>query len=126
MKRNTKEKTKIKKIKNVLLRKYWISRSLFVTLSILAIVISAATVILNLWSIRFNKVPDTTMSYFVSIAVLTSAMSLIVSIQSFLNIQDRKSTLTNNVNQNNELLSEFKNGKELTQEDLDQILNTIN
>ncbi|WP_051789175.1 hypothetical protein [Mycoplasma buteonis] len=118
--------TKMSVAKKIIKRKYILDKSFFIFLSLLAIVISATTLIWNLWSIRFNKVPEETMDYFVAIACLTAFVTFTVSIQSFLNIQDRKNTLKENISRNQELLNEVEQGKDLTQEDIDQILNTIN
>ncbi|VEU70394.1 hypothetical protein [Mycoplasmopsis glycophila] len=116
----------LRQTKKKIKKKYWKSRGLFVSLSLIALFVSAATVILNLFSIRFNEIPELTMDFFVAIAILSVLMTFLISLQSFFNIQARKNTLSDNIAKNQEILNQIKSGKEISQDDINEILNTIN
>ncbi|SJZ61654.1 hypothetical protein [Mycoplasmopsis verecunda] len=88
--KNNQINIKSNKLKNKTHKKYILSRAFFVFLNVLAIFISASIVILNLYAIRFNEFPDKTMIFFVLIAVLSVVTTLVVSVQIFLGITDKK------------------------------------
>ncbi|MFV8470253.1 hypothetical protein [Mycoplasma sp. VS509_3] len=120
-KNNTNLHDKVHKLKRKSFNKYIFSRSFFVFLNVLAILIAASIVILNLYSIRFNKYPDATMVYFVLIAVLSVITTLVVSLQSFFGITDKKTTLKDTISNLDDAINNIANKDDLTAEDYDRI-----
>ncbi|WLP85792.1 hypothetical protein [Mycoplasma seminis] len=116
---------KITKLKRKTFFKYNFSRFFFVILNVIAIFIAASIVILNLYAIRFNKYPEDTMLFFVLIAVLSVVTTLIVSIQSFLGITNKKAKLHDNVVNIQEVISDISTKNSLTVEDYDNIAKLI-
>ncbi|MFV8414106.1 hypothetical protein ACNQ2I_02935 [Mycoplasma sp. Z355B] len=124
-KNNTNLHNKVHKLKRKSFNKYIISRSFFVFLNVLAIFIAASIVILNLYSIRFNKYPDTTMVYFVLIAVLSVITTLVVSLQSFFGITDKKTTLKDTISNLDEVINAISAKDDLSTEEYDKIIKLL-
>ncbi|MFV8401181.1 hypothetical protein [Mycoplasma sp. CR] len=120
-KNNTSLHTKVHKLKRKSFAKYIFSKSFFVFLNVLAIFIAAGIVILNLYSIRFNMYPDTTMIYFVLIAVLSVVTTLVVSIQSFFGISDKKTVLKETIANLDEVINTLAKKDDISTEDYDKI-----
>ncbi|OAB49013.1 hypothetical protein [Mycoplasmopsis gallinarum] len=112
---------KIKKLKF----KYGWRQGLFIFLNILTILIAAGMIVLNLYSIRFNIFADQTMIYFVLMAILSTVITFLVTVKSFLNIQDKKTQLTQNLLKNQETLSQIQEKKSISEEDVDNITSTF-
>ncbi|MHA3826019.1 hypothetical protein [Mycoplasma sp. BRA285] len=117
--------TKIQKLKKKSFRKYIFSRGFFVFLNVLAIFIAASIVILNLYSIRFNKYPDLTMVYFVLIAVISVITTLVVSIQSFFGITDKKTRLKENISNLDDIITALEKKQDLSTEEYDKIIKLL-
>ncbi|TDV24358.1 hypothetical protein BCF59_0320 [Mycoplasmopsis mustelae] len=107
-------------------RKFLISKIFFISFSMLSIVLSALIVVLNLYSIRWNEYPEQTMVYFIAMALITSILTFIISIQSFLNISNRKNKIKENIVKTSELILELEEKTDLSQEDLDNINELLN
>ncbi|QNM93731.1 hypothetical protein H9M94_00430 [Mycoplasma sp. Pen4] len=105
--------------------KYIRSTSLFVFLNIFSMFVASLTVVLTLFSVRYNSGDNFIMSLFITIAVINVSATLFVSLQSFFNITDKKGKILNNIETNKELLEELKNKNDLTQDDLDNIIATF-
>ncbi|MHA3838636.1 hypothetical protein [Mycoplasma sp. HF14] len=117
--------TKIQKLKKKSFGKYIFSRGFFVFLNVLAIFIAASIVILNLYSIRFNKYPDLTMVYFVLIAVISVITTLVVSIQSFFGITDKKTRLKENISNLDDIITALEKKQDLSTEEYDKIIKLL-
>ncbi|WP_027121419.1 hypothetical protein [Mycoplasma leonicaptivi] len=113
--------SKFSKTKKLLLKKYYLQRSIFLIMSLTSIIISAVIVILNLYSIRWNEYPQSTMIFFVIIAIISSVTTFIISIQSFINISNKKNSLKQNIESTKELIKNLENKTEISQDDLDSI-----
>ncbi|WP_036437830.1 hypothetical protein [Mycoplasmopsis gallinarum] len=112
---------KIKKLKF----KYGWRHGLFIFLNILTILIAAGMIVLNLYSIRFNIFADQTMIYFVLMSILSTVITFLVTVKSFLNIQDKKTQLTQSLLKNQETLSQIQEKKSISEEDVDNITSTF-
>ncbi|MGZ9762599.1 hypothetical protein ACXYRQ_03955 [Mycoplasma sp. 394] len=108
-------------MKNYVQKKYVLWRTIFILLSILSIAVSASVVVLNLYSIRWNSYPNETMATFVAISFISSISTFLISIQSFLNLSNRKNKLRDNLARSNEITLELKAKTDLSQEDIDNI-----
>ncbi|MGZ9755967.1 hypothetical protein [Mycoplasma sp. 6243] len=112
---------KMHMMKNYVQKKYVLWRTIFILLSILSIAVSASVVVLNLYSIRWNSYPNETMAMFVAISFISSISTFLISIQSFLNLSNRKNKLRDNLARSNEITLELKAKTDLSQEDIDNI-----
>lgn len=105
--------------------KYRKSYYTFVGLNVALIVITALTIILNLFAMRYNPYPQQTMIYFVLLAVFAVIISFISSVQTFLSIKDQKTSIGNNIYLNEQIIERIQNKEIITRDDIDDILNTF-
>lgn len=110
----------LKKIK----RKRNGSRFLFISMSLISIIISASSIILNLYAIRYNVLPVQTMSLFVAIAVISSVITFLVTIQSFFNITESKNKLEQSVEKRTELKNKIEESKEVNETLVNELFDT--
>ncbi|MEE3928533.1 hypothetical protein V2E24_03000 [Mycoplasmopsis ciconiae] len=122
---NNKLSIKISDLDSISKRKYIVSRGIFVFSSLLTLLIAAATVLLNLFAIRFNAFPQETLALFISISIITFIITFLISIQSFLNIKNIKNIITSNIETNKNAIDLFKDNKTLTKEQVDQLTETL-
>ncbi|VEU76561.1 hypothetical protein [Mycoplasmopsis columboralis] len=105
--------------------KYRKSYYTFVGLNVALIVITALTIILNLFAMRYNPYPQQTMIYFVLLAIFAVIISFISSVQTFLSIKDQKTSIGNNIYLNEQIIERIQNKDIITRDDIDDILNTF-
>ncbi|QZE12656.1 hypothetical protein [Mycoplasma sp. Ms02] len=101
------------------------SKYIFYALSITAIIISSLTILLNLYSIRYNKFPIETMALFVAIAIITAVVTFIIALQSFLNITNFKNKIKDNLEKNQNALSQIEKAEYLTKEEVDSLTESL-
>lgn len=116
---------KYHEILSVSSKKYFKSYYVFVALNIIAITIAAATIVLNLFGMRYNPFPEETMVLFLIISIISVAISFILSVQTFLSIKDSKNNLQNNIETNQSMIDKIQNKEKITRDEIDQILNTF-
>ncbi|WP_245599317.1 hypothetical protein [Mycoplasmopsis iners] len=116
---------KIESLSEKMNRKYKISRAFFITLNLINIFISAAIIVLNLYSIRFNTYAKETMIFFVIIAFLSTFITFIISIKTFINFSDKSGKLQQNVDKNSELLQLIQAKNTISEEDAENIMQTL-
>ncbi|EGV00039.1 hypothetical protein [Mycoplasmopsis columbina] len=116
---------KINKLEKKVNFKYKRGRYFFIALSLINIFISAAIIILNLYSIRFNTYAKETMIFFVVIAIISTVITFIISVKTFLNITDKSSQISQNIDKNQEILETLKDKNELSSEDIEAIVQTL-
>ncbi|WP_324672451.1 hypothetical protein U5U50_02450 [Mycoplasma sp. 888] len=115
----------IDKVKNSVYFKYITSKTLFTLLNVISIFLSASIIVLNLYSIRFNILPDKTMDLFVAIALFSVITTMLVSIQSFLAITNKTNEYKDKISRNIEFLKEFKEQTQITDDDIEVIKQII-
>ncbi|MFV9451493.1 hypothetical protein ACNF36_00995 [Mycoplasma sp. 4463] len=115
----------IDKVKNRVYFKYITSKTLFTLLNVISIFLSASIIVLNLYSIRFNILPDKTMDLFVAIALFSVIITMLVSIQSFLAITNKTNEYKDKISRNVEFLKEFKEQTQITDNDIEVIKQII-
>ncbi|MEA4276201.1 hypothetical protein [Mycoplasma sp. 21DD0573] len=115
----------IDKVKNRVYFKYITSKTLFTLLNVISIFLSASIIVLNLYSIRFNILPDKTMDLFVAIALFSVIITMLVSIQSFLAITNKTNEYKDKISRNVEFLKEFKEQTQITDDDTEVIKQII-
>ncbi|MEA4162405.1 hypothetical protein [Mycoplasma sp. 4404] len=115
----------IDKAKNRVYFKYITSKTLFTLLNVISIFLSASIIVLNLYSIRFNILPDKTMDLFVAIALFSVIITMLVSIQSFLAITNKTNEYKDKISRNVEFLKEFKEQTQITDNDIEVIKQII-
>ncbi|MBN3534679.1 hypothetical protein [Mycoplasma procyoni] len=115
------ENKKFRDTQKVIKRKVFSSRTIFITLNVLAIIISSLVVVLNLYAIRWNERPVETMDYFVDIAIMSASTTFFLSLQAFLGITNRKNKLKQNIDKIDEIIEMVKEKDNLDQDDLDSI-----
>ncbi|AKF41246.1 hypothetical protein MCANUFG4_00758 [Mycoplasmopsis canis UFG4] len=112
---------KIKKIEMKTLKKYLISKWVFITLNLTGIAIAALIVILNLYAIRWNERPSETMHFFVQIALISAFTTFFLGVQAFLNISNKKAKTKQNIQKIEEIINILEKKENIEQEDLDNI-----
>ncbi|UUM20289.1 hypothetical protein NPA13_02405 [Mycoplasma sp. 2045] len=115
----------IDKVKNRVYFKYITSKTLFTLLNVISIFLSASIIVLNLYSIRFNILPDKTMDLFVAIALFSIIITMLVSLQSFLAITNKTNEYKDKISRNVEFLKEFKEQTQITDNDIEVIKQII-
>lgn len=66
----------------VLYKKYLVSKFWYISLNILSALLIALMIILNIYALRKNKVPDTKI-YFVAIAILSGFIAMLLGLSGF-------------------------------------------
>ncbi|VEU78404.1 Uncharacterised protein [Mycoplasmopsis columbinasalis] len=115
----------ITKLKNTINKKYKIGRWVFSTLSILNIIMAAVIIMLNLYSIRFNTYAKSTMYLFVTIAILSSIITFLIALKTFLNLTDKISKIKGNIAKTQDIIKDLETKTEVTAEDVDLINSTL-
>ncbi|UUD35893.1 hypothetical protein NPA08_02900 [Mycoplasmopsis citelli] len=106
-------------------KKYRKSYYLFVFLNVSLILITAASIILNLFALRYNPFPDETMIYFILLSCTSVVIAFLTSVQTFLSIKDQKQSLSNNIDIKRAMIVKIQNNEPITREEIDNILNTF-
>ncbi|QGZ97636.1 hypothetical protein GE118_02355 [Mycoplasma sp. NEAQ87857] len=125
MKQNNSNNISLKEKEKFIKNKYFKSKSIFIILSILSISIASLTVVLNLFSIRYNEANNTIMTLFITIAIINVIGTFCVSIQSFFNITNKKNILNENIEQNQLTIKNIQENKDITEKDLENIIQTF-
>lgn len=118
----------LNKAQNVLklsYKKFRKSKRIFIALSLTSLCISAATIILNLYAIRFNIYPVELMHLFVAISIIGVLVSFIVSVQSFFNFSNEKYLLKEKIENNLETIKKIEENDTADVEDLDERLKKL-
>ncbi|VEU74425.1 Uncharacterised protein [Mycoplasmopsis citelli] len=106
-------------------KKYRKSYYLFVFLNVSLILITATSIILNLFALRYNPFPDETMIYFILLSCTSVVIAFLTSVQTFLSIKDQKQSLSNNIDIKRAMIVKIQNNEPITREEIDNILNTF-
>ncbi|WP_406614576.1 hypothetical protein ACJA23_01350 [Mycoplasma corogypsi] len=118
--------SKASKYRMIFYKKFIISRTTFIFLSVIILIISSTIMVLNLSSIRFNQHPIETLGLFIGIATINVMTTFVITIQSFLNITDAKSKVENKIENIKNSLETLKEQTDVTQEDVDLLSEIFN
>ncbi|UUM20050.1 MULTISPECIES: hypothetical protein [unclassified Mycoplasma] len=106
-------------------KKYLKSYYIFVFLNMVLIFITAASIILNLFAIRYNPFPEKTMIYFILLSCISVIIAFLSSVQTFLSIKDQKDSMSNNIQIKIQILDKLNSNEAITREEIDNMFNTL-
>lgn len=106
-------------------KKYFKSKGIYIFLSLASIFISATTIVLNLYSIRYNTFPQETMIYFVVISFISVAITTLIAIQSLLSVSNKIAKMKQNLQKNIDTLEALSETHNLTKEQVDDLMNFL-
>ncbi|WP_223211684.1 hypothetical protein [Mycoplasmopsis columbinasalis] len=86
---------------------------------------AAVIIMLNLYSIRFNTYAKSTMYLFVTIAILSSIITFLIALKTFLNLTDKISKIKGNIAKTQDIIKDLETKTEVTAEDVDLINSTL-